>query len=112
MTQDRAKFIEAALAYLAFSDEHRHLAKEIAAEAAEQVEQIIGSADSRAGRYPFNEQVRLVVNACIRESYTAYSDLFIEKTLDQPDAFGEPQEDAAVFRSSDEAAQFIERHRS
>lgn len=104
----KERFRDGVIAYLNFSAKHHELAGKIADEAVARLEETLLDG---SGRLSFQQKVALAANASIRHRYTAYDDLFIEKSLEQvlhPQDKGPP---AHIDPGPNEVVEFIRSHR-
>ena len=96
------------LKYLAFSRQHQKLAEEIADDTIRHYADMLAEGPRKLSR---EQQVALAVRACIRHNYTAYDDLFIEKTALQTDPLTDTAEVDTRRGAEDQVSEFVRLHR-
>ena len=97
--------------YLDFSEKHKQLAEEIAAETAARVCGAGSEKAERTNRLTFEQKVRMAANVCIRHSHTGYDDILIEKSIEQSYPFNEDVYKEFREDAMNEVSEFIKKHR-
>ncbi len=106
---EKEKVKKAVVKYLKFSAPNKELAQEIAAETAQEFESMFADGTDRLS---FEQKVELATRSCIRHSYTAYDDLFIEKTIaEEDDPLMEDADLDTRAGEQDEVSEFIRLNR-
>lgn len=105
MTKSKQDLVQAVSEYLAFSDENKVLATEIAEETAVKILETEKRNSETINNLTFKQKVMLAANACIRHNYTSYDDRFIEQTIEQ--AYPDDPEIETGIEETDEVAEFL-----
>ncbi len=105
MSDRKEELVAAVEKYLAFSDQNKDVAAEIAEETAETMLKTEKNEPGAINHLSFDKKVMFAANTCIRHNYTSYDDRFIEVTIEQ--SYPEDLEIETEVEETDEVAEFI-----